>query len=202
MLGNLIGLSVLVALMVLFAWLTFRAWHVRRWFFKWPLLVLGGLLTLLLALISAVAGAGAWKAYVPRAAPLAQVQVAGTAAQVARGEHIAHVMCAECHAANGQLPMTGGANLSDQFGLPLGLVVPVNLTPAGPVNDWSDAELVRAVRQGIDKNGHPLFAMSGLVEEFGNFSDEDLLALVAYMRKQPPVVNETPEESLSFIALL
>src|SRR5438270_12112357 len=111
MLGNLIGLVALVALVVLFAWLTFRAWHVKRWFVKWPLLVLGGLLTLLPALISAVAGAGAWNAYVPRAASLAQVQVAGTAAQVARGEHIAHVLCAECHAANGHWPMAGGANL-------------------------------------------------------------------------------------------
>ncbi|HET6315749.1 MAG TPA: hypothetical protein VFG86_04780 [Chloroflexota bacterium] len=61
MLGNLIGLVALIALVVLFAWLTFRAWHAKRWFVKWPLVVLSGLLTLLLALSSAVAGAGTWK---------------------------------------------------------------------------------------------------------------------------------------------
>lgn len=35
-----------------FALLTRRAWRVKRWFFRWPAILLAGLLTLLLALVS------------------------------------------------------------------------------------------------------------------------------------------------------
>jgi mono/diheme cytochrome c family protein len=202
MLINLISLVILVALVVLFAWLTRRAWRAKRAWVKFPGILLAGLVTLLLALVAIMAGIGMWKVYVPRNVPVAQVKVAGTPEQIARGEHIANVMCAECHNVTGQLPLSGGRNISEQFNLPLGDVVPVNLTPAGPVQDWSDGEIIRAIRQGIDKNGHPLFAMSGLAEEFGNFGDEDAQALVAYLRNSPRVENQTPEESLSFIAIL
>jgi mono/diheme cytochrome c family protein len=202
MVGNLIALVVLLALLVLAAWLVRRAWRAKRWFIRWPAVVLSGLLTLLLALIAGLGGIGMVKVYAPRSVALADVKVAGTPEQIARGEHIANVMCADCHAANQQLPMSGGINLSDQFGLPLGLIVPVNLTPAGPVKDWSDGEIIRAIRQGTDRSGHPLFAMSGIAEQFSNFSDDDVQAIVAYLRNQPPVQNVTPEESLSFIALL
>ena len=37
----------------------------------------------------------------------------------------------------------------------------VNLTPAGPLKDWSDGEIFRAIRNGIDRDGQVLFAMSG-----------------------------------------
>lgn len=49
MLGNLISLLVLLALVVLSGWLTFRAWRAKRWFVRWPGLVAGGLLTIVLA---------------------------------------------------------------------------------------------------------------------------------------------------------
>lgn len=202
MITNIIILLILLVLVVLFGWLIRRAWRARRWYVKWPGVVLSTLLTLGLVLLSIVGLIGLWKVYAPRDLPLASVKVEGTPERIARGEHLANVMCAECHNVTTQLPLSGGRNLSEQFNLPLGNVVPVNLTPAGPLKDWSDGEIIRAIGQGVDRNGHPLFAMSGLVMEFGNFSDEDAQAIVAYLRNSPPVQNETPEESFSFIAIL
>ena len=55
MLTNVISVLVLVALIVLFAWLVRRSWGSKRAFVKWPGLVLSGLLTLLLVLVLVVA---------------------------------------------------------------------------------------------------------------------------------------------------
>ncbi|NUM44442.1 MAG: cupredoxin domain-containing protein [Anaerolineales bacterium] len=50
MFGNLISFLVLIAFVVLFGWLTFRIWKAKRWFIKWPGLVLSVLLSLTLLL--------------------------------------------------------------------------------------------------------------------------------------------------------
>lgn len=66
-----------------------------------------------------------------------------------------------------------------------------NITPAGAVAGWSDAELARAIREGIRPDGSligppmPFSAYLGL-------SDDDLAAVVAFLRTVPPVENETP----------
>jgi hypothetical protein len=58
MFGNLISFLVLLAVLVLFGWLTFRSWRIKRWLFKIPALLVTGLLTLVLGLISFFAGKG------------------------------------------------------------------------------------------------------------------------------------------------
>ena len=66
-----------------------------------------------------------------------------------------------------------------------------NITPAGRIHDWSDAEVARAIRGGLRPDGSiigppmPFSAYRGL-------SDDDLAAVVAYLRTVPPVANETP----------
>ncbi|MCA1553698.1 MAG: cytochrome c, partial [Chloroflexi bacterium] len=161
MLGNLIALLILVALVVLFAWLTRRAWRAKRWFVKWPALVLSGLLTLLLALITILTAKGMYTFYASYPVPAAHVSIAGTPEQVARGEHLAAVMCATCHSINGQLPLSGGFNLSDDAGLPLGDLYAPNITPAGVLKNMSDDELWRILRTGIDARGRLTF-MAGV----------------------------------------
>jgi mono/diheme cytochrome c family protein len=75
--------------------------------------------------------------------------------------------------------------------MPLGAFVSANLTPAGPLKDWSDAEIFRAIRNGIDRDGNVLFAMSGARGR--HLSDEDVKAVIAYLRSQPAVPDETPK---------
>jgi mono/diheme cytochrome c family protein len=66
-----------------------------------------------------------------------------------------------------------------------------NITPGGPIADWSDAELARAIREGIRPDGSVIgppmpFSM------YRGLSDEDLGAIVAYLRTVPAVENIVP----------
>src|SRR4051812_47452743 len=120
MLGNILTLLVMVVLVVLFAWLVRRAWRLKRWYLRWPALLVSGLLTLLLLLITVLDARGLYLLYSSYPVAQAHVTIADTPEQVARGEHMATVMCATCHSTNSQLPLSGGFNLSDDAGLPLG----------------------------------------------------------------------------------
>ncbi len=193
MVGNIIGALVLVALAVLFVWLARRAWRSKRGSVKWVGIVLAGLLTLLLGSSGVFAAIGLFKIYAPRGGRVPDIKVAGTAEQVARGEHLALAFCATCHSLNGQLPLSGGADVGTASPVPIGALIPANLTPGSRLKDWSDGEIFRAIREGVDPNGRPLITMLAL--SFRNLSDEDLQAVIAFLRSQPAVQNETPEDS-------
>jgi mono/diheme cytochrome c family protein len=200
--GNLVILLVLIALVVLLFMFVRQAARARHWYLKWPGVVLGSLLALLLALVSIAAARGMYLFYMPGGSPVQEVKVAGTPEQIARGQHIASALCAECHTTTGQLPLTGGRDLAADSPLPLGSFVSINLTPAGPLKDWSDGEILRVLREGIDRYGHPLAAMSGNGVRY--LGDEDKLAVIAYLRSQPAAGGPTPDpaDRPSFLAAL
>jgi hypothetical protein len=137
----LISIVLVIALALLFGWLTMRA---RRALVKWPGVIVSGLLAALCTLVGVVALLGVYKLEVPRANPLVDIKVASSTAQIARGERLAY-LCANCHSSNGQLPLGGG---TENFVEALGTLVAPNLTPGGPLKDWSDSEIVRAIRAG------------------------------------------------------
>src|SRR6476661_6906310 len=110
MIGNLIGLLVLLAIVVLLGWLMVRAWRAKRAWLKWPGVVLAGLLTVLLALVTIVVGKGVFDLYRPYPVAAVTVSIAGSPEQIARGEHLASVLCASCHTTNGELPLSGGSD--------------------------------------------------------------------------------------------
>jgi mono/diheme cytochrome c family protein len=114
--------------------------------------------------------------------------VAGTPEQIERGKHIANAFCTSCHSVSKELPLAGGVDLGEDFPIPLGSFVSSNLTPAGPLKDWSDGEIFRAIRNGVDRDSRGLFVMSNFRGR--NLSDEDIQALVAYLRSQPAVTTE------------
>ncbi len=195
MIGNLITILVLIALLVLFAWLARRAWRARNAIVKWVGVVLAGLLTLILALATIVAAVGFFKLYVPSGNPVTNVKVQGTPDQIARGQKFAN-LCAGCHSTATKLPLDGA---NDNFVGGLGTVVPPNLTPAGPLKDWSDGEIIRAIREGVHQNGRALIIMPS--ETFHNYSDADVQAVVAYLRSQPAVNHDTPTNDLGPVAM-
>ena len=59
------------------------------------------------------------------------------------------------------------------------------------VPHWTDGEILRALREGVDRNGHKLFMMSNIFVR--HMSDEDLQAVIAYMRSQPAMDNKTQD---------
>lgn len=190
MLSNIVIWLLLLSAVVALGWLVLRARRAKNVAVKWAGLIGGGLIALVLMLVSGLMLVGMVKAYSPRSAPIPAVQVAGTPEQIARGEHLANSFCASCHSTTNELPLTGGLDLGKDFPMPLGAFVSANLTPAGPLQDWSDGEIFRAIRNGIDKDGQLLFAMSGARGR--NLSDADIEAVIAYLRSQPAVANDTP----------
>ena len=64
-----------------------------------------------------------------------------------------------------------------------------NLTPAGPIGDWSDAEIARAIREGLRPDGSLIgppmpFAM------YRGLGDDDLASIIMYLRSLPAVEND------------
>jgi mono/diheme cytochrome c family protein len=185
---NIFFLLVMMAVSVLLGWLARRSWKTRNVFSKWGGSILGGLLSVLIGLLSIIAVVGMVKANTPRTAPIPDLKVAGTPEQIERGKHIANAFCTSCHSVSKELPLAGGVDLGEDFPIPLGSFVSSNLTPAGPLKNWSDGEIFRAIRNGVDRDSRGLFVMSNFRGR--NLSDEDIQALVAYLRSQPAVTTE------------
>lgn len=197
MLTNALILLVVVAAAASLIWALTRARRLRP-LLRWPVWVLGGLVALVLVFVSGAGIRGMGMVYAPRGRTLRDLHVETTPDRIARGQHIAQ-WCAQCHSLDGQLPLSGGKNLSDEAHMPLGDLYTINLTPAGPLQSWSDAEIFRAVRDGADNQRHRLLVMSA--QRVRNLSDEDLEAVVAYIRSQAPVQHETPPERASFLTV-
>ncbi|HLG80494.1 MAG TPA: cytochrome c [Bradyrhizobium sp.] len=123
-----------------------------------------------------------------RRAPVTELKVAGTPEQVRRGHAIASAYCDACHSSGGTL--TGGRNLGEHLPLPLGRFIAANLTPAGQLSRWSDGQIFRAIRNGIDADGNWLMIMS--LTNTGRLSDADIEALIAYIRSVPAAGAPTP----------
>lgn len=199
MIVNIISLLVLALLAALFAWLTIRAWRSKRAFVKWPAVILAGLFTLVFAAVTVVAAIGFVKLESRHANPVADVKVAGTPAQIARGGQLAWG-CADCHSPTLDLPLGGSTENFIAGGPPLGVLYATNLTPGGPLQGWTDGEIVRAIREGVAQDGRPLVIMPS--QAYRHLSDADVQALVAYLRSQPAVDNPQPARNLNALAAL
>lgn len=118
--------------------------------------------------------------------------------QVAYGDYIVNALahCFECHTPMGPGGMPDFANALGaggfEFQLGPGLhVVSANITPdpATGIGDWSDEEIKRAITDGIGREGGHL-APPMPYSFFANTTEEDLDAIVAYLRTIPPIRNE------------
>ena len=168
---------------------------------RWATYLGAGFLGLIFVIVTTAGANGMRKMYTPRGRAVRDLKVEITPERVARGQHIANTMCVGCHSMNGQLPLSGGKNLSDEPGVPpLGILQPINLTPAGPLKDWTDGEIFRAVRDGADNKRRRLPVMSSQRARY--MSDEDLYSVIAYLRSQPAVQNETSLPKPSYLAVV
>lgn len=131
--------------------------------------------------------------------PVQPVTVARTQEQVERGRYMVATFpgCIGCHASNpgANPPVLDGNLIADLK--PLGDFYAPNLTPGGRLREWSDGEIVRAIREGISKDGRGLVIMPA--GEYRHLSDSDVQSIVAYLRSQPAVQKETPLPSLTFL---
>jgi mono/diheme cytochrome c family protein len=202
MLGNILGWLGFVVAVVFFGWLALRVWRAKHALFKWAGAILSGLVTLVLALVSVVMLIGLVKFYSPRNVPVPELSVPMTPENIQRGEHIADSFCTSCHSVTGDLPLTGGVDLGKDLALPLGRFVSSNLTPAGPLKDWSDGQIFAALRNGVNPDRRALVFMSTVRAR--NMSDADIQAVIAYLRSQPAIANQTqdPPDQPNLLAAL
>jgi cytochrome c553 len=199
---NYLILLSIVGLTILFGWLTGRAWKARNPFLKWSGTVLSSLLMLVALSIGGIGLKGMIEYSNPPMSPVKELQVEGTPEQIARGQHLAAAFCVECHSPTADFPMTGGMDLGKDIAIDLGSYTSVNLTPAGPLKDWNDGEIFRALRDGVDKDGNRLVIMAST--NVRHIADEDMLALIAFLRSQEPAGEDllsTPDQP-NFLGLL
>ncbi|MBB3257007.1 mono/diheme cytochrome c family protein [Paraburkholderia bannensis] len=115
---------------------------------------------------------------------------------VRRGEYLARLgNCAGCHTADPARPFAGGRAIDSPFGR---LYTP-NLTPdlATGIGAWSDADFLRAMHEGMGRDGERLFPAFPYVE-FTRVSDGDVLAIRAYLRTLAPIRYTPPANLLHF----
>jgi mono/diheme cytochrome c family protein len=128
-----------------------------------------------------------------------------TVGLVARGEYIVRnaAVCGGCHAANPRRdrdgPLSGGMEFKDWR---IGTARATNLTsdPVTGLGAWSEAEIVRAVRNGQSKDGR-LLAPVMPYEWFSRMSDRDALAVARYLKSLPPVRHEVKQSHNFWFAL-
>jgi mono/diheme cytochrome c family protein len=117
-----------------------------------------------------------------------------TAGLVARGEYIVRnvVGCVECHGStehpDEEGALSGGMEFKDWR---IGTARAANLTPdsATGLGAWSEPEIVRALRNGVARDGR-LLTPAMPYEWFNQMSDRDALAVARYLKSRPPVRNE------------
>ena len=135
-------------------------------------------------------------------APLPAIAASTDSAVIARGRYLAYgpAHCAACHvadadqealAAGAQPPLEGG----HAFVIPPGTFHVPNLTPdsATGIGRRTDGELARILRHGVRADGRAAIPFMEAQEA----SDEDLIALISFLRSQPPVRHEVPPHKLT-----
>jgi mono/diheme cytochrome c family protein len=126
---------------------------------------------------------------------------------VERGRFLVYgpAACAYCHVVRERwptldrgemLPLTG-AHL---FPLPFGRIYSANITPDPEtgIGQRTDGELARILRHGVRADGHAAVPLM----EYQGMSDDDLVAVVSFLRSRPAVRSVVPSHELTLLGRL
>lgn len=135
-------------------------------------------------------------------APYPDIKASKDSAIIARGRHIviSSGHCVDCHSKPNadsilklgqEVSLTGGV----EFDLPVGKIYSKNITsdPETGIGKYTDAEIARALRYGVHPDGTVVFDFM----PFHNTSDEDMTAIISYIRTQKPIKHKVPEHELN-----
>ncbi len=189
---NIIGLLASIAVAALLVWSGFRTRRVKNPILKWGGAGLLALLAVAVSSASAITAVGMIKQH-NRSALVPDIKVGATPELIERGKAVSDGFCGGCHSKTGTL--TGGFDLAEDLPVPVGSFVSSNLTPAGALKHWSDGEVFRAIRNGVDAEGRWLTMMS--YTNAGKLSDDDIDAVIAYIRSVPPAGSQNSQSARS-----
>lgn len=164
----------------------------------WGLVVLLGLVSLVIGVL--------WVWPVASRPPPTEV-VERTAERLARGRYVFHHVanCAFCHSEHDATryawPVVAsrlGAGFCASLapGEPEECMPNITSHPTAGVGAWTDGELIRAIREGVHRDGRALVGMP--FDLIRSMSDEDTRAVVAYLRTLPPLDTVRPPISVPF----
>ena len=146
----------------------------------------------------------------PRMKPAAELKAPTTPEAIARGKYLVDnvTACLGCHSqvdetVSGEPPVPGRLGSGRDFGMMQGFpghIRAPNLTPDPEtgIGSWSDGEVVRAIREGVSKDGKTLFPMMPYGSYGRALSDEETLSVVAYLRTLPAIKNDPGPTKIDF----
>lgn len=159
----------------------------------------------ILFLLVAVVAVTAMRQHLKYDAPLPEIKASADPAIIAKGKHIVlgpgH--CLDCHstAANKDSLIKAGLEpaLSGgfKFDLPFGAFFSRNITPDKEtgIGLLTDAEIARELRYGVKPNGEAVLPFM----PFQNLTDEELTAVISYLRSVKPVRNAVPQHNYNLM---
>ncbi|MGB2964805.1 MAG: cytochrome c [Anaerolineales bacterium] len=158
---------------------------------KWVVILLGGIIGLVLAAGLALYGLGQKR--LNRVYEVTPISVFLPDDEISLREGKRIFQYRGCEACHGER-LEGLVYLDNPA---VGQVITPNLTSGkgGVGGDRTDLDLVRAVRHGLRPDGTPLLFMPST--EFYYLSDQDLGAVLAYIRRMSPVDNQPDPSQLS-----
>ena len=115
---------------------------------------------------------------------------------IERGRYLSIVgNCATCHTVEGGEPMAGGL----PFETPFGTLYSTNITPDAEtgIGEWTAEEFLASMRLGVRPDGTHLYPAFPY-PSFTKVTDDDVIALFAYIRSVPAVRQPAPENELAF----
>lgn len=162
--------------------------------FKWLLIAIGGVIALLALVFALAFLMSEQRLNRQYQVELEPFELEQTQSLVAQGEHLAVIRgCTDCHGGD----LGGQTVLEDPM---LGTIAASNLTEGegGVAAAYSDAELARAIRHGVDYQNRGLLIMPS--HEYFILSNDDVQSLIAYLRSLPAVDHQVPETQLTLLA--
>ncbi|KAB2899591.1 MAG: c-type cytochrome [Kofleriaceae bacterium] len=132
-------------------------------------------------------------------APYPELRASKDPAVIERGRYLvtgpAH--CTECHGAVGdhaaERHLVGGL----AFEVPIGTVYARNITPdvATGIGRYTDPEIARVLRYGVHPSGRAVLPFM----PFTDMTDEDLTAVISYLRSRPAIDHHVPSNDFNLL---
>lgn len=149
-----------------------------------------------------------YKISFPAVSQAEDIKIEITEQRLERGKYLFNnvALCGDCHTTRDWSKFTApikeeyfASGNFDEFtktnGFP-GDFYASNLTPDNMLS-WTDGEILRAVTEGVSKDGRALFPVMPY-QNFGKMDKEDIYSIIAYMRTLPSISRETPESKATF----
>lgn len=137
-------------------------------------------------------------------AKMPDIKASTDSAIIARGSYLVYgpSHCATCHIPmdkyndvekGEQIPLSGGWELD----IPPGTFRAPNITPdmETGIGKFTDGQLARALRYSVKHDNSTLFPFM----PYQDMTDEDLTAIISFLRSQPPVKNKVKRSELKFL---